>query len=44
MIMQLLERRVPREHKVILPVQLVIRQSCGCGRNPGYRKTEEVTR
>lgn len=31
MIVQILERHVPREHKIILPTRLVIRQSCGCG-------------
>lgn len=31
-IMQLLERSVPREHRIILPTRLQIRQSCGCNR------------
>jgi DNA-binding LacI/PurR family transcriptional regulator len=31
-ILQLLERGVRREYKVILPTRLQIRQSCGCGR------------
>lgn len=42
MIVQILERTVPREHKIILPTRLVIRQSCGCSQDISNRKIDEV--
>ena len=42
MIIQILDRNVPREHKLILPTRLVIRQSCGCIRISPDQKTDTV--